>query len=89
METIIKTDLKEKLKGIIVMELAVQIPIEEITDDVSLYEDGLGLDSISIVNLIVLIEKHFGLTFEENEISAAFFNNINSLAGFIQSKLSK
>ena len=50
-------DVKSELKGIIVHDLDVNIKMEDIDDEVSLYDDGLGLDSISVINFIVLIEK--------------------------------
>jgi acyl carrier protein len=80
-------DITGRLKSLISNDLDVNIKESEISFDVSLYEDGLGLDSIAIVDLIVLMEKEFSFTFEENELNADLFKNLNSLAQFIEQKL--
>lgn len=87
METAVIDSIKSKLKEIIVEDLSVNISPDQIRDDISLYEDGIGLDSISIVNFIVTIEKKFDMKFGENEITARLFSNINSLAEFIENKV--
>jgi len=77
-----------KVKEIIANDLDTGIAIEDLRDESSLYEDGIGLDSINIVNLIVLIEQRFNVNFEPEEITAAMFSNIKSLAAHIEAKLS-
>lgn len=86
METVALDSIKSKLKEIIIDDLNINLSADQIRDDISLYEDGIGLDSISIVNFIVTIEKRFDIQFGENEISSRLFSNINSLAAFIASK---
>jgi acyl carrier protein len=80
-------EVKSEMKYIIVHDLDANIRMEDIDDDMSLYDEGLGLDSISVINFIVLIEKKFGIGFEENEISSKLFSNINTLAEFVHAKL--
>jgi len=80
-------EVKSGIKDIIVHDLDANIKIEDIDEEASLYDDGLGLDSISIINFIVLIEKKFGIGFEENEISSKLFSNINTLGEFVHAKL--
>ena len=79
-------DIKQKLKDIIVNDLDANINEGDIRDDISLFEDGIGLDSITIVNFIVEIEKKFHFSFGDDEVTARLFGSLNSLAGFIQSK---
>lgn len=86
MERIIIDEIKNKLKEIIVKNLDANIEESDLNDEDSLYEDGIGLDSITIVNLIVQIEEGFGFIFKEEEINSELFQNINSLADFISSK---
>ena len=52
-----------QLKNIIVEELDVNRKIEEIDEASSLFEEGLGLDSVTIMEFIALIEKKFGFQF--------------------------
>ncbi|MER3376357.1 MAG: acyl carrier protein [Allomuricauda sp.] len=80
-------NVKNKLKNIIVNDLEVPVDLNEIKDNVSLYDDGLGLDSITIVNFIVLIEKKFKIDFDSIEISGEVFGCLDNLAEFITSKV--
>ncbi|QLQ34317.1 MAG: acyl carrier protein [Candidatus Thiothrix singaporensis] len=54
-----------QLKEIISEKMDVNISRDEINPDVSLFEDGLGLDSIAIVEFITLIEENTGYRFKE------------------------
>jgi acyl carrier protein len=45
------------------------------------------LDSIAVVNLITAVEEHFGITVADDEIDAAAFETLGSLARFIEGKL--
>lgn len=86
MNSLTLEEIKLKLKTIISDELDANIRLEDIGDDVSLYEDGIGLDSISIINFVVLIESRFYMSFGD-DINAKMFSNINNLATYIYSKM--
>jgi acyl carrier protein len=45
------------------------------------------LDSMAVVNLITALEEHFGITVEDDEIGAATFETLGSLANFVEHKL--
>lgn len=45
------------------------------------------LDSIAVVNVITALEEHFGITVEDDEISASTFETLGSLAQFVEQKL--
>ena len=77
----------DQLKDIIANQLDVNVQIEEIDADIPLLEDGIGLDSIAVVELITLIEEHFGLQFDEDELSIEPFQNLRTLTHFISTKL--
>ena len=76
----------EQLKNIIVDQLDANIKRAEITLDVSLLEDGLGLDSIMLVELISLVEENFSFQFAEDELDLNIFTNIQTLAAFVATK---
>ena len=86
METTKQENIKSILKEIIANKLLLNIKTDEIDDNMSFYEGGVGLDSISIVNFIVEIEKQFGFDFSSDELNVELFNSINSLADFIKLK---
>ncbi|MGD2088941.1 MAG: phosphopantetheine-binding protein [Candidatus Aminicenantes bacterium] len=76
-----------QLKDIIANKLDVNLAYDEIDENVSLFEDGLGLDSIAIVDLIVSIENTFSLSIEDEELNADLFKNLKILSEFIRNKL--
>lgn len=75
-----------KLKVMITEQLDVNIDQEEIDEDVGLFEEGLGLDSIAIMEFITLIEDNFGIQFGEDELNLQPFQNLRTLADFISEK---
>ena len=75
-----------KLKSIIANELDVNLTVDEIDENTSLFEEGLGFDSIATVEMISLVEKHFDVQFADSELSPEYFGNLIILAKFIMSK---
>ena len=45
------------------------------------------LDSMAVVNLITALEDHFGITVEDDDIGAATFETLGTLADFVAAKL--
>ena len=80
--------LVNQLKTLMAEELDVNLKVEEIDENASLFEGGLGLDSIAIVELISLVEQHFNFQFSDTELTPESFSNLNVLADFISVKLS-
>ena len=83
-----ETSLQEQLKKIIIEELNLEeIEISDINDDDQLFGDeGLGLDSLDAVELVVLIQKHFGVEIKDMEEGREALASINSLADFIETR---
>jgi len=83
-------DIKDKLREILIRDLNLEdITPEDIDDAASLFEGGMGLDSIDAVELVVLIQKHFGVVIKDMEEGRQAFESINSLASFIADRLSE
>ncbi len=76
-----------QLKHIITDELDVNLNLEKIDENASLFEEGLGLDSIAIMEFITLIEERFGFQFSDAELNLEPFKNLQTLAHFISTKL--
>lgn len=74
------------IKNIIASDLDVNIELEEISDDISLLESGLALDSVVIVELISLMEQRFGFHFSDEDMKPALFENLTTLSQFVAGK---
>jgi acyl carrier protein len=82
--------IKEQLKKIIVEELNLEeVNPEEIEDDAPLFGEGLGLDSLDAVEIVVLLEKHFGVEVKNLDEGKVAFQSINTLAAYIQERMPK
>ena len=80
-------ELKKQLKEMIVNDLKLQdAKAEDINDTDALFGDGLGLDSLDAVELVVLIQKTFGVQIEDMEEGKQAFASIQSLAEFIEER---
>jgi acyl carrier protein len=87
LEEIINSNGKlcEFLKKMIIDTLRLEdITPEDIENEASLFKDGLGLDSIDALELVVAIEKIFNIIIEDEDVGKKAFASVNALAVFIQ-----
>ena len=76
--------LTEKLKKEIVEYLNLEdLNPDDIDNDEPLFGSGVGLDSIDALELIVLLEKNYGLKIENAEEGQKVFKSINAMAAYI------
>jgi acyl carrier protein len=77
-------ELTEKLKKEIIEVLNLEeIKPEDIDADAPLFGDGLGLDSIDALELIVLLEKNYGIKIEDPKEGRKIFTSVRTMANFI------
>lgn len=78
-------ELKYELKKQIIEELNLEdIQPEDIQDEAPLFGDGLGLDSIDALELVVLMEKYHGVKITDEEVGKKVLVSINTMAEFIE-----
>jgi acyl carrier protein len=79
-----KEALKEQLKGQIIKFLNLtDLSPADIKDDEPLFGDGLGLDSIDSLELIVLLKKEYGISIKDPKDGRKVLVDVNSMADYI------
>ena len=83
-------ELKQELKQQIIefLNLTPLTP-DEIKDDEPLFGDGLGLDSIDSLELIVLLKRNYGITIQDPKEGRKVLVNINTMLEYIERNRTK
>ena len=76
----LKHELKVKIKQILNLE---DINIEDIKDEEPLFGEGLGLDSIDALELIVLLDRDYGIRLADQKEGREIFKSIEVMAAYI------
>ena len=78
-------ELVLELKKLIINTLKLEdITPEDIEDDAPLFGEGLGLDSIDALELVVSLEKTYGVFIPDSEVGKKVFRSVNALAEFVK-----
>lgn len=77
----------EQVKRIVVEDLDVNLKYEDLDETVPLFEEGLALDSVILVELISFIEQRFHIVFEDDALNTETFKNLQSIARVIRELL--
>jgi len=83
-------DLKEELKGKIIEQLNLEdVTVAEIADHDPLFGDGLGLDSIDELELIVMLDKDYGIRLSDPKEGRKIFESVEVMAKYIEEHRTK
>lgn len=85
METL-KQELKEKIIDALNLE---DLTPQDIEDDAPIFMEGLGLDSIDALELMLLMEKNYGIRLASPAEGKQIFKSINTMAEYIQANRKK
>lgn len=78
-------DLKLRLKEQIIEALNLEETTPgDIGDDMPLFGDGLGLDSIDALEIILILDKDYGIRFDDPAAAKPVFRSIDALAAHIE-----
>jgi len=82
------SELKEKLKAQIIEQLNLEnLTPADIKNDMPLFGEELGLDSIDALEFIVLLEQNYGLKITNPSEGKDIFFSVDSLAAFIEKNI--
>jgi acyl carrier protein len=82
-------ELKAEVKRALVRSLRLPIPPEEIGDSMPLFGEGLGLDSIDVLELVLELERSFGVSINDEQTGTRVLRSVDAIADFIETERSK
>jgi acyl carrier protein len=83
-------ELRARIKRLIVQSLNLEgMTPEKIGDLDPLFGEGLGLDSVDALELVVAMEKEFAITIHGHEVDRMVFASVTSLAEFVEKSLAE
>jgi len=82
------TDIEHRLSKVLLERLGDRVTAEEIQSDVPLVKDGLGLDSVALLEFVVGIEEEFDLMLDDSAVTIEHFRTLGSLAAYLHEQIS-
>ena len=83
-----QADLRRQIKEMMVENLMLQVSAAEIAEDQPLFgPGGLGLDSVDALQLVVALDKNFGLKIPDPGAAKQILQNVNTIVEAVQQKM--
>jgi acyl carrier protein len=76
--------LSTRVKAAIVRSLHLPMPPEDIADDVPLFGSGLGLDSVDALELVLEIEREFGVKISDEQLGRRVLRTVNTIVQLLE-----
>ena len=77
-----------EVKTVVVKTLGIEDRADSLTPETLLLDSLPELDSMAVLNVILALEEHFGVTIEDDEVTGELFETLGVLAAFVERKLS-
>jgi len=78
-------ELKRQIKRMLVENLMLQTTADEITDDQPLFgPGGLGLDSVDALQVVVAVDKNYGLKIPDPETARKVIHSVNTIVAAVE-----
>jgi acyl carrier protein len=81
-----RVEVAQRAKELLVDGLRLEVSPEEIADGDPIFGAGLGLDSIDVLEFVILVEQEFGIVISDEEVVRQAFSSISALTDFILSR---
>ena len=79
--------MKRKIREILSVRLKLAAAVEKICDDTPLFgPDSLGLDSIDALELVLGLQKEFGVVIEDRTVAVKVLASIDTIAEYVESQ---
>jgi len=86
----VDANLVKEIAGLVVAALNLEVRAEQIDPAAPLYREGLGLDSIDILEVALVISKRYGFKLkEDDQDNARIFRSLNALASHVAERRTK
>jgi acyl carrier protein len=90
MSDAILNELKREIKVLILETTKIpDIQPEDIIDDAPIFGEGLGLDSIDSLEIVLALQQKYGVAIDDQNLARFILQSVNSIADFIQQERQK
>ncbi len=79
-----RNELETRVRALIVRRLKLEIPPDEIQIEAPLFGEGLGLDSIDALELVVGLEQEFSIEIPDADVGKKVFASVRSIAEYVR-----
>jgi acyl carrier protein len=76
--------LHAEIKAALVRSLRLPMQPDEIGDNMQLFGEGLGLDSIDVLELVLELERSFGVTITDQDTGTRVLRSVDTIAAFVE-----
>jgi acyl carrier protein len=81
--------LKIEIKEALIRSLRLPMKVDDIGDETPLFGEGLGLDSIDVLELVLEIERSFGVSIGDEQTGMKVLRSVDTIADYITNERAK